>query len=108
MNTQQVISNYESLFALTSQMRAAANQGEWDTLIGLEQQCSRHVTIMKSEDDRPVLDEPSRQRKIQLIRNILADDAAIRTRTESWMGQLQLILQSNKQEQRLNQTYGAM
>jgi flagellar protein FliT len=102
----QVIVNYESLFAITSQMRNAAVLGEWDQLIGLEQQCSKHVSNMKPVDATAQLDEPTRQLKIQLIKKILADDAEIRNRTESWMGQLQRIIQSNRQEQRLQRAYG--
>lgn len=102
------IDNYHSLSTLTSKMLVAATQGEWDQLIDLEQQCSRQVAKIRLVDDEPPLDEPSRQRKIQLIRKILADDAQIRNRTEAWMGQLNNIMQSNKQEQRLNKTYGAM
>lgn len=106
MNASQVIVNYESLSALTAQMRDAAAQGEWDALVGLEQQCSRQVAAMRPLDTVTALDEPSRQRKIQLIKKILADDADIRNRTESWMAQLQRVMQSNRQEQRLSQAYG--
>lgn len=108
MGSSQVITNYESLSAITSQMRNAAAQGEWDTLVGLEQQCSRHVMAMKPADAAAALDEPARQRKIQLIKKILADDAEIRNRTEVWMDQLQHIMQSNRQEQRLQQAYGGI
>jgi flagellar protein FliT len=102
----QVVMNYESLSAITGQMRDAAAQGEWDQLAGLEQLCNQHVASMKSVDALASLDEPSRQRKIQLIRKILADDAEIRNRTEVWMGQLQRIMQNSRHEQRLQQTYG--
>lgn len=107
MSASQVISNYESLSAITTRMRDAAVHGEWDTLADLEQQCSRHVATMKPADAATTLDETSRQRKIQLIKKILADDAEIRNHTEAWMGQLQRIMQSNRQEQRLHQAYGA-
>lgn len=106
MSSSEVIMKYESLSSITSQMRDAAVHGEWDQLVGLEQQCSRHVATMKPEDAAAKLDEPTRQRKIQLIKKILADDAEIRNRTEMWMGQLQRILQSNRQEQHLQQAYG--
>jgi len=106
MSNSQVISNYESLSVLTEQMREAVMRGEWDQLIGLEQQCSRHVAAMKPVDAITVLDEPSRQIKIRLIKKILANDADIRSRTAEWMGQLQRIIQSNRQEQLLQHTYG--
>lgn len=107
MSTIKVIENYESLSSLTSQMRNAAINSEWDNLLSLEQQCSLHVASMKSADAAAKLDEPTRQRKIQLIKKILADDAEIRNHTETWMKQLQNIMQSNRQEHRLHQAYGA-
>lgn len=105
-SSQIIITNYESLSALTAQMREAAVSGEWDQLIDLEQQCRQHVAAMKRADASATLDEPSRQRKVQLIKKILAHDADIRSRTVAWMGQLQRIMQSNRQEQRLQQAYG--
>lgn len=106
MGAPQVIANYESLVALTGQMNEAAKQGEWDLLIDLEQQCSRQITAMKPVDAAVALDEPTRQHKIKLIKGILANDAEIRNRTQVWMAQLQRILHSNQQEQKLNQAYG--
>ena len=78
---------------------------EWDKLVDIEKQCSRQVAIMKPVDATTVLNEAARQRKMQLIKKILADDAEIRNRTETWMGQLQRIMQSNRQEQRLQHAY---
>lgn len=106
MSAPKEITNYELLSLLTAQMRDAAMHGEWKQLVQLEQQCSRHVVTMKAANAEAELDEPARQRKIQLIKKILVDDAAIRNRTEKWMGQLQRIMQSNRHEQRLQQTYG--
>ncbi|OGT01275.1 MAG: hypothetical protein A3F73_07090 [Gallionellales bacterium RIFCSPLOWO2_12_FULL_59_22] len=106
MNNAQVIANYESLAALTGKMLDAATQEEWDALITLEQQCSQCVAAMKPLDAIAKLDGPARQRKMQIIKKILADDAEIRSRTESWMAQLQRVMQSNRQEQRLNRAYG--
>lgn len=107
MSTTQVISNYQSLSSITGQMREAAIQGEWDKLILLEQQCSQHVKTMQPVDVAAKLDEPERQQKIGLIKKILADDREIRNRTESWMEQLQSLMHSNRQEQRLHQAYTA-
>ncbi len=106
MSTPHIIANYESLSAITDQMRAAAVRGKWDQLLDLELQCGRHVAMMKPEEPTAMLDGPSRQRKIQLIKKILADDAEIRNHTEVWMGQLQRIMQSNRHEQQLQQAYG--
>jgi len=106
MGNHPVIANYESLSTLTAQMRDAAERGEWDHLIDLEQQCRQRVAALKQADATAALDEPSKQRKVRLIKKILEHDADIRNRTVAWMGQLQRIMQSNRQEQRLQQAYG--
>lgn len=106
MGNHQVITHYESLSTLTAQMRDAAVRGEWDHLIDLEQQCRQKVAAIIPLDAVSTLDERARQHKAQLIKKILAHDADIRSRTQAWMGQLQNIMQSNRQEQRLQQAYG--
>lgn len=99
-----VIEDYKSLSGITGQMRDAAAGGEWDKLISLELECRRKVEELKPRDVVPA-DPSERQQKIALIKKMLADDADIRSRTETWMGQLQRIMQSTRSEQQLQQTY---
>lgn len=107
MGAAQVIANYEVLSALTRQMLEVAMAGEWEQLIDIERQCGGLVAAMKPLDAEVALDEAARHYKNQLINKILADDAEIRVRAQDWMRQLQLTMQSNRQEQRLLQAYGA-
>jgi flagellar protein FliT len=107
MSIQSVIDDYESLSALTHEMRIAAEQGEWDKVLVLEPKCERCIASLKSADDLSLLDETTQPHKVELIKKILADDAEIRLRTTAWMSQLQRIMQSNRQEQKINQAYGA-
>ncbi len=103
------ISHYETLSQLTAKMRDAAQASEWDSLVELEQNCSQQVSKMRSEKiDNSQLDESSRQRKIQLIKKILADDAQVREHTEDWMQQMQRIMKSGRQEQQLQRAYGSV
>ena len=99
-----VIANYQLLSGITEQMRQAAAQGEWDKLVELEQQCSKHVATMKQLDLAPV-DEGIRLQKVALITKILADDAAIRDQTLPWMAKLQNMMQGTRSEQRVKQAY---
>lgn len=101
-----VIDNYQYLSTITAQMRTAAAQGEWDQLVELEQQCSRHVEAMKQQDLAPI-DESVRKQKVALIHKILADDAAIRDQTQPWMAKLQKQIHSSRSEQRLQRAYSA-
>ena len=104
MNMNNVIEAYQSLSAITGQMRAAAASGEWDELIALEKMCANQVAQLKPRDGVPA-DESARREKAALIRKILADDKAIREQTEPWMRQLQQIMQSARSEQRLQNAY---
>jgi flagellar protein FliT len=106
MSVAQVIANYEALAALTGQMRDAAVRGEWDPLISIEQERSKLVAVMKQLDAETPLSEVTKQRKDQLISEILAHDAEIRTLAQAWMSELQLSRQSNLQELRLLREYG--
>jgi flagellar protein FliT len=99
-----LLEDYQRLSGITGQMREAAAGGEWDRLISLEQDCRRKVEEIKPRDIIPP-DPEERAQKLALLKKILADDADIRSRTEGWMEQLQRIMQSNRSEQRLQQTY---
>jgi flagellar protein FliT len=99
-----LLEEYQRLSGITGQMRDAAADGEWDRLISLEKECKRKVDEIKPRDVVPSNPE-ERAQKIALLKKILADDADIRNRTESWMEQLQRIMQSTRSEQRLQKTY---
>ncbi len=99
-----LIEDYQRLSGIVGQMREAAIGGEWDHLISLEQECHRKVEEIKQRDIIPS-NPDERAQKLALLKKILADDADIRSRTESWMEQLQRIMQSPLSEQRLKKTY---
>ena len=103
-----VIENYEQLSSIMGNMRAAAAQEDWDRLVELEKQCSQHVAAMKSADEAAALDEALRLKKVALIRKILADDAEIRNKVDPWLAQIQRLLQSVRQERRLQQAYNGV
>ncbi len=105
-SSAQVIANYKLLSALTVQMLKAAEDGNWEELIAIEQQCSNLVDGMKPVDAETRLDEAARQYKNQLIQQILADEAKIGNLARAWMAQFKDLMQSNLQEQRLLKTYG--
>jgi flagellar protein FliT len=101
-----IIEDYQRISSITEQMRAAAAAGEWDELVALEKRCAQEVAAIKPRDVVPS-DEEARKQKAALIKKILADDKAIRERTETWMQQLSGIMQSTRTEQKLQQSYFA-
>ena len=77
---------YENLAGLTAKMSLAAQAGDWDTLSSLEKQCATQALAV--ETGVPALSGAPRMRKIDLLKQIMANDRAIRDVTEPWMGKL--------------------
>ncbi|MFC0250751.1 flagellar protein FliT [Massilia consociata] len=86
MTSNDVLPMYEHLAGLTGQMKTAAQAGDWTGFDKLNVQAS--VAAGASIGGVPALDGAKRQRKIDLIKQLMANDRAIREVTEPWMGQL--------------------
>ena len=87
MNSNDVLSMYENIAGLTNQMVAATRSEDWEDLSALENQCASaaSATLIGAV---PALSGSPRTRKFDLIKQILANDRAIRNITEPWMAQL--------------------
>lgn len=106
MNEQEVIYLYENVASITDQMLAAARKGDWDELVALETRCASQVSILKTGEPPVPLTGTVRERKVAIIKKILADDKEIRNLTQPWMEQLSRLINSTGTERRLNQAYG--
>lgn len=91
MTNVDVLSMYENIAGLTSQMASAARLNDWDGLSELEHQCAAEARSM-GPGPLPALSGAARQRKLDLLRKILANDREIRTITEPWMMQLSKVM----------------
>ena len=87
MTSNEVLSMYENLAGLTAKMSLAAQVGDWNTLTGLEKQCASQASAAAT--GVPALSGAARMRKIDLLRQIMANDRAIRDVTEPWMNPLE-------------------
>jgi flagellar protein FliT len=105
MNSQQVVSLYETMADISGQMLIAARAANWAQLESLEQLCARHVEKLKSGDRENTVGE-LRERKIRYIQKILADDREIRNITEPWMTRLSMQINSVGAQRKLAQAYG--
>lgn len=90
MTSNDVLSMYENIAGLTGKMAVAAQTGDWNGLAGLENQCATQAAA--AEGGVPALSGAARMRKIDLIKQIMANDRAIRETTEPWMGQLAKVM----------------
>lgn len=86
MTSTEVLSMYENIAGLTGKMAVAAQMGDWNGLDQLENQCA--AAAVPTIGGVPKLEGSARQRKIDLLKQILANDRAVRDVTEPWMGQL--------------------
>ena len=96
MTSNEVLSMYENIAGLTNQMALAARSSHWDGLARLEGQCASAAS--GAETGVPALHGAQRMRKIDLLKQILANDREIRTVTEPWMAQLSNVMQAPRQQ----------
>jgi len=106
MNSEEIISLYESVADITEQMLAAARSSNWERLAALESRCASHVRTLEKGEPRLVLTAVMRERKLTIIQKILADDREIRNITEPWMAQLSSLLSNASTERKLSMAYG--
>jgi flagellar protein FliT len=90
MTSNEVLAMYETLAGLTGKMSTAAQASDWDGLDRMEQQCD--IVKSAAATGIPALDGAARQRKIALIKQIMANDRAIRACTEPWMAKVDALM----------------
>jgi flagellar protein FliT len=105
MNSEEVISLYETVAVITDQMLAAAREGNWERLAELESRCASCVATLKRDESSAPLSADTRQQKARIIQRILADDREIRTLTEPWMNRLSAMIGNIGNERKLSQFY---
>jgi flagellar protein FliT len=105
MNSSEIMATYEAMAELTAQMLAAASKSDWEQLIVLEQRCAVHVQNLRQNEPAQVLEEPSRLKKVQLLKQLLDDDRRIRDLTSPWMNKLSVLLNSSGTKRRVDQAY---
>ncbi|MDO8035947.1 flagellar protein FliT [Janthinobacterium sp. SUN128] len=90
MTSNDVLSMYENIAGMTNKMVVAARSSDWDGLDTLENQCASAASAASATmtGKVPALAGASRLRKIDLLKQILANDREIRSITEPWMTQL--------------------
>ena len=82
MTSNEVLSMYENIAGLTSRMAGAAQAGDFASLSRMETQCALQAAA--AIGGVPALDGAPRLRKIDLLKQIMANDRAIRDVTEPW------------------------
>ena len=103
---EQILGIYVSISDKTGEMVEAAQASDWDRLVALEQDCRGLTDELRRADTAPAEGKHFTERKFELLRKALADDAKVRECTEPWMHQLTQYLGSARQQHRLQSAYG--
>ena len=99
---------YESIGYVSRLMLDAARQGNWETIIDAERCCAGLIARLKSGNaDAEPLDAPSRRRKFEILKSVLAHDAEIRALTQSRMREIEGDLRSARAARAVATTYTA-
>lgn len=98
--------HYEAIAAISARMLAAARAALWSDLIELQQEYRALVDMLRDIDPGVPLDEHERLRKYDLIRKILADDAAIRDLANPSMARLSAFFSSRRPTYLLKELFG--
>ena len=108
MTGEEILSEYAAVADLSGQMLAAAEAGDWDTLVVLEQNCTLRVDVLKRAGPPAGLSPSGRQARIDCIRRILVADRKIRELTMPWMTQLSALINNTGTQRRLANAYGSV
>lgn len=107
MNSLELLNVYEKVAHITANMLLAARANDWELLSKLESDCSGHVNTLREFEGPSELPLELKSKKIAIIKQILADDRAIRDITEPWMHNLANLMKSSSTSRKLSQSYGA-
>lgn len=82
-----LLHHYEAIALASSAMLAAARAGEWIEVARQEERCCALIATLKTAAHYPEtpLAEIDDARRMQLLRQILSDDAQIRGHAEPWL-----------------------
>ncbi|WP_295751197.1 flagellar protein FliT [Undibacterium sp.] len=106
LNSMEMISIYENVAEITDRMLIAAKSADWDLLTELERTCYNSVQEIQNKDTNLELPLEIKNKKIAIIKKILADDKEIRDITEPWMLQLSKLMKNSESNRKLSQSYG--
>ncbi|MDR3419716.1 MAG: flagellar protein FliT, partial [Xanthobacteraceae bacterium] len=102
----EYFARYEAIAAISRRMLTAARRALWNDLVHLQEEYRNLVDALKDAEAGVRLDDAERLRKYALIRQILADDAAIRDLANPRMANLSALF-AGRPTRVLKELYGA-
>jgi flagellar protein FliT len=90
----QLLDHYEAIARASQRMLDAARRSDWDEVERQEDRCRTLIAALKAASLESPLRPADNRRRMDLLRRILADDAEIRDRSDSWLKQLERLISS--------------
>jgi flagellar protein FliT len=103
----EYFARYEAIAAVSGRMLRAARGTDWGRLSGLQAEYQQLVDGLKEAGVGVVLDDAELGRKLDLIRRILADDAAIRDLASPEVARLSTLFEARRSTMVLKDLYQA-
>jgi flagellar protein FliT len=88
----RLIERYQEVAQASRDMLAAARREDWREVTRLEARCSELIARLKHAAMVESLGAFEQQRRVELLREILDDDAQIRVRAEPWLLEFERLL----------------
>jgi flagellar protein FliT len=105
-NNEEYFARYEAIAAISGRMLHAARRALWTDLAELQDEYRNLVDVLTSAEHGVELNDAERLRKYDLIRQILADDAAIRDLANPRLAALSALF-AGRSARVLQELYGA-
>jgi flagellar protein FliT len=104
---------YENMAVISEQMLVAARNANWELLSVLENRSSQYLAQLNQNGIEGVVETQNdntndalRERKVAIIKKILADDRDIRNLTEPRLTELSDLIKNTRNERKLVRAYG--
>lgn len=100
-----VLGCYEDIAAASGQMLQAARAADWDQLVEAEMACANLILKVGALSKDAAISEAGNTRRMEIIRSVMADDAAIRNLVEPRLAKLDDYLQGCEKGRRVQNAY---
>ena len=96
---------YETVASASTRMLDAARAGDWEAFAAHEQSCSAAIDVLRAQTGA-ALDTAELERKSEIIRQVLAQDAEIRRLAQPWLERMEALLNAVGNRRRVDAAYG--
>jgi len=87
-----LIERYEEVAQLSRDMLVAAHLEDWEQVARLESRCQLLIGYLKRASTIVPLSADEQRKRVELLREILQDDAEVRVRAEPWLMELEQLI----------------